>query len=92
MSTPNYSFPGVWSFISRAADNRIVHHLGRARSTWHVSEIHYTLSQIPKRDYAEQRELIGHALKVRESLAVTLRGIDEAISEVAETFDLFDKG
>lgn len=86
-----YCFPGLQSFISRAAGSRDVSYLGRAREIWHVEEIQYALTQIPKQDYEMQRELIGHALKVRESLAVTLRGIDEAISEVAEKFDLFDK-
>jgi hypothetical protein len=87
-----YLFPGLWCFVSRAAGNRDVHHMGRARDTWHFREVQDSLGLIPKLDNREaQRAHIAHALKVKESLAVMLRGIDDAIGEVAEKFDLYDR-
>jgi hypothetical protein len=88
----DYAFPGLRTFISRATGKRQIHHLDRAIEIWHVQQIHDILSEIPKHNHVSQRDLIGHALKLREALAVTLRGIDAAISEVTEEFELYDEG
>lgn len=92
MKSNTYFFPGLWSFVNRAAGNRDIPHMGRAREIWHFREIHESLAHIPKlENREEQRVLVAHALQVKESLAVILRGIDEAIGEVTEKFDLYDK-
>jgi predicted cupin superfamily sugar epimerase len=92
MSTHKYCFPGLWSFVNRAAGNRDVHHMGRAREIWHFRQVQEALVNLSELDNREsQRALMAHVLKVRESLAVILKGIDDAASEVAEKFDLYDE-
>jgi hypothetical protein len=83
-----YIFPGLWPFIERVARGRDLHQLGRAREFWHCKQIQDSLGQLPRLDRASQRQLLEHVLKVRESLAVALEGIDAAILEVAGAIDL----
>ena len=85
-----YIFPGLWPFIERAACGRDVPHLGRARDNWHGKQIQDALGQVPRLDPASRQELLGHVLKIRESLGVAIEGIDLAIAEVGRELDLFD--
>lgn len=85
MSMSQYVFPGVWPFIERiaAATGRDLHQAGRTRSLWHVGQVQDALGQLPRVPSAHQPELLAHARKVRESLALALEGVDAAIAEVA---------
>ncbi len=83
-----YIFPGLWPFIEHVARGRDLHHLGRARDLWHCKQIQDSLGQLPRLDTESRRQLLGHVLKVRESLAVALDGIDAAILDVARELDL----
>jgi len=78
-----YTFPGLWPFIERVARGRDLHQLGRARELWHCKQIQDSLGQLPRLDPQSQRQLLAHVLKVRQSLAVAVEGIDAAIAEVA---------
>jgi hypothetical protein len=84
----NYVFPGLWPFIERVAQGRDIYHLGRARDIWHCKQIQDSLGQLPRLDAKSQRELLGHVLKIRASLAVALEGIDAAVLEVSYEFNL----
>jgi hypothetical protein len=88
MTNRTYVFPGLWPFIERVARGRDLHQLGRARELWHCKQIQDSLGQLPRLDPESQRQLLGHVLKVRESLAVALEGIDAAVLEVAGELDL----
>ncbi len=81
-----YTFPGVWPFIERIAHatGRDLHQLGRAGNLWHVSQVQNSLGQIPGRPPDTQAALLAHARTVRESLALSLEGVDAAIAEVVE--------
>jgi hypothetical protein len=83
-----YIFKCLWPFIERVARGRDLHQLGRAREFWHCKQIQDSLGQLPRLDRASQRQLLEHVLKVRESLAVALEGIDAAILEVAGALNL----
>jgi hypothetical protein len=83
-----YIFPGLWPYVERVARGRGLHHVGRARELWHCKQIQDALGQIPRLDPESRRQLIGHACKIRASLAVALEGIDAAILEVAREFEL----
>lgn len=83
-----YVFPGLWPFIERVAQGRDIHHLGRARDIWHCKQIQDSLGQLPRLDAKSQRELLDHVFKVRASLVVALEGIDAAVLEVSDEFNL----
>jgi hypothetical protein len=83
-----YTFPGLWPFIERVAQGRDLHHLGRAREIWHCKQIQDSLGQLPRLDARSQRELLDHVLKIRASLVVALEGIDAAVLEVSDEFNL----
>ena len=83
MTQPSYVFPGLWPFIERVARGRDLHHLGRARDVWHCKQIQDSLGQLPRLDPESRRQLLGHILKLRASLAVALEGVDAAILEVS---------
>jgi hypothetical protein len=83
-----YVFPGLWPFIERVAQGRDLHHLGRAREIWHCKQIQDSLGQLPRLDAKSQRELLDHVLKIRASLGVALEGIDAAVLEVSDEFNL----
>ena len=83
-----YVFPGLWPFIERVAQGRDLHHLGRAREIWHCKQIQDSLGQLPRLDAKSQRELLDHVLKIRASLVVALEGIDAAVLEVSDEFNL----
>jgi hypothetical protein len=83
-----YVFPGLWPFIERVAQGRDLHHLGRAREIWHCKQIQDSLGQLPRLDARSQRELLNHVLEIRASLAVALEGIDAAVLEVSDEFNL----
>jgi hypothetical protein len=83
-----YIFPGLWPFIERVAQGRDLHHLGRAREIWHCKQIQDSLGQLPRLDAKSQRELLEHVLKIRASLVVALEGIDAAVLEVSDEFNL----
>ena len=84
----NYTFPGLWPFIEGVAQGRDLHHLGRARELWHCKQIQDALGQLPRLDPASRRQLVHHVLKVRQSLAVALEGIDAAVVHVCRQLDL----
>lgn len=84
----HYVFPGIWPFIERVARGRDLHQLGRARELWHCKQIQDSLGQLPRLDPESQRQLLAHVLRVRESLAVAVEGIDAAIAEVASELKL----
>jgi hypothetical protein len=88
MAMPSYVFPGLWPFIERVAQGRDLHHLGRAREIWHCKQIQDSLGQLPRLDAKSQRELLDHVLKIRASLFVALEGIDAAVLEVSDEFNL----
>ena len=83
-----YVFPGLWPFIERVAQGRDLHHLGRAREIWHCKQIQDSLGQLPRLDPKSQRELLDHVLEIRASLVVALEGIDAAVLEVSDEFNL----
>jgi hypothetical protein len=83
-----YVFPGLWPFIERVAQGRDLQHLGRAREIWHCKQIQDSLGQLPRLDAKSQRELLDHVLKIRASLVVALEGIDAAVLEVSDEFNL----
>ena len=87
---PTYVFPGLWPFIERVAQGRDLHHLGRAREIWHCKQIQDSLGQLPRLDPESQRQLLAHALIIRQSLAVAvaLEGIDASVLEVSDEFNL----
>jgi hypothetical protein len=85
-----YVFPGLWPFIERVAQGRDLHHLGRAREIWHCKQIQDSLGQLPRLGPDSQRQLLDHVLKIRASLAIALEGIDAAVLEVVEEFNLSD--
>jgi hypothetical protein len=85
---PQYVFPGLWPFIERVARGRELHQLGRARELWHCKQIQDSLGQLPRLDPESQRQLMAHALTIRQSLAVAVEGIDAAIAEVASELSL----
>jgi hypothetical protein len=78
-----YVFPGLWPFIERVSRGRDLHQLGRARELWHCKQIQDALGQLPRLDPESQRQLLAHVLTVRQSLAIAVEGIDDAINEVA---------
>lgn len=86
MST--YIFPGLWPFIERVARGRDIQFLGRAKELWHTRQVQDALGQIPRLDPESQRQLLEHVCRVRAALAVTLQGMDAAIVEVANEFEL----
>jgi hypothetical protein len=88
MPQPSYVFPGLWPFIERVAKGRDLHHLGRAREIWHCKQVQDSLGQLPRLDPESRRQLFGHVLRLRASLAVALEGIDAAIMEVSGECDL----
>ena len=83
-----YIFPGLGPFVDRVAQGRDLQQIGKARDLWHCKQIQDALGQIPRLDRESQKQLLTHALRVRESLAVALEGVDAAITEVAEILDL----
>jgi hypothetical protein len=85
---PTYVFPGLWPFIERVAQGRDLYHLGRAREIWHCKQIQDSLGQLPRLDARSQRELLDHVLKIRASLVAALEGIDAAVLEVSNEFNL----
>lgn len=89
MSTQSrYVFPGLWPFIERVARGRELHQLGRARELWHCKQIQDALGQLPRLDPESKRQLFAHVLRIRESLAVAIEGIDAAVAESARELDL----
>jgi hypothetical protein len=82
-----YTFPGLWPFIERAAEGRSLYQLGRGRELWHSKQVQDALGQLPKLDEASRKALLVHVVRVRESLAAVVEGIDLAIAETAKATD-----
>ena len=78
-----YTFPGLWPFIERAAEGRSPYQLGRARELWHSKQVQDALGQLPRLDAESRKALLAHAVRVRDSLAAVVEGVDLAIAEAA---------
>jgi len=79
-----YVFTGLRPFMEATAfaKGRDLHQLGRAIELWHCHQVQNALGQIPKLDPQSQRDLLAHAVYIREGLACALEGVDDAIREV----------
>lgn len=79
-----YTFPGLWPFIERAAEGRSPYQLGRGRELWHAKQIQDALGQLPRLDDESRKALLTHAVRVRDSLATVVEGMDLALAEAAK--------
>ncbi len=78
-----YTFPGLWPFIERAAEGRSPYQLGRGRELWHARQLQDALGQLPRLDDPSRKALLAHAVRVRDSLATVVEGMDLALAEIA---------
>jgi hypothetical protein len=83
----DFTFPGLWPYIERAAEGRRLPFLGRGRSLWHYKQVQDSLGQLSGLDAAARRELLAHVESVRDSLAAALDGIDLAVLDSIRGLD-----
>jgi len=82
-----FTFPGLWPYIARAAAGRADAFLGRGRELWHYKQVQDALGQYPRLDPESRRTLLEHVAAVRDSLALTLDGVDLAVRESIEAVE-----
>ncbi len=91
----SYVFQGVAPFIRAAAARMHIDavHQVRCESIWHVGRIQDSLGQLSRlRPEQSPGPLIDYAVAIRESLAATLQGIDDAIAEVRREMHISPAG
>jgi hypothetical protein len=91
MSQQKYTFPGMTPFFEAAAAARgsDPQQLNRCSGLWHTGRIQEALGQLPGiAAKGDQIQLLAHAERVREGVALALQGIDAAILAVVAELDL----